>query len=223
MKKLLDREMKKCTKCGEERHLSKFYKKNKNSDDLFSRCKVCVNAVQSIYRSKNRESIKAYSAKYRIENSASVNAAQAKWYAEHSDKVAARRAKVYAENIESSREKSIKYYYENKDHVLERIAKWKKANPEKSRVYSQNRRNITVGRLSPDLAIHLFVEQDGVCLGCREDLGNDFHMDHIIPLSLGGLNADENIQLLCPTCNMSKGSKHPDEWNALRGSKNEIA
>ena len=34
-----------------------------------------------------------------------------------------------------------------------------------------------------------------------------FHYDHIIPKSRGGLDKPENIQLLCPHCNKSKGNK----------------
>jgi 5-methylcytosine-specific restriction endonuclease McrA len=35
------------------------------------------------------------------------------------------------------------------------------------------------------------------------------HVDHILPLALGGDNRRKNIQLLCPTCNLSKGAHHP--------------
>lgn len=43
------------------------------------------------------------------------------------------------------------------------------------------------------------------------------HVDHIMPLSLGGTNWPWNIQILCPTCNLSKGAKHPLEWAKTRG------
>lgn len=58
----------------------------------------------------------------------------------------------------------------------------------------------------------LFVKQRGMCACCRNRLSDDFHRDHIIPLSLGGDNTIENIQLLCPACNMSKGAKDPIQW-----------
>src|SRR6185369_5770565 len=32
------------------------------------------------------------------------------------------------------------------------------------------------------------------------------HFDHLIPVDLVGPNTEENIQLLCPTCNTSKGN-----------------
>lgn len=34
-----------------------------------------------------------------------------------------------------------------------------------------------------------------------------YHCDHILPLSLGGDTTPANLQILCPTCNLSKGAK----------------
>jgi len=39
-----------------------------------------------------------------------------------------------------------------------------------------------------------------------------FHIDHIIPLSKGGENTKENLQVICRTCNLKKGAKwHGEE------------
>jgi len=48
-------------------------------------------------------------------------------------------------------------------------------------------------------------------------LGNNFNLDHIIPLSLGGRNEDCNIQLLRASCNFRKGAKHPIVYMQERG------
>ena len=34
-----------------------------------------------------------------------------------------------------------------------------------------------------------------------------FQIDHIVPMVKGGLTVEENLQLLCRTCNMRKGGQ----------------
>ena len=44
------------------------------------------------------------------------------------------------------------------------------------------------------------------CPGCqRRKYFDDFDLDHITPRAKGGLDADENLQLLCSSCNRIKG------------------
>jgi 5-methylcytosine-specific restriction endonuclease McrA len=66
------------------------------------------------------------------------------------------------------------------------------------------------GKLSDGLRIKLFENQKGLCACCGELLGSNYHLDHRMPLALGGANEDWNMQLLTATCNMKKGKKHPD-------------
>jgi 5-methylcytosine-specific restriction endonuclease McrA len=66
----------------------------------------------------------------------------------------------------------------------------------------------------------LFSEQDGKCPYCYDDLNKTgFQIDHYIPIILGGANEDWNAQLLCPSCNKSKGGKHPHEFEAALWNK----
>lgn len=44
-----------------------------------------------------------------------------------------------------------------------------------------------------------------ICSHCGTTKG-DFHVDHIVPLSKGGLDTIENLQYLCETCNLEKSN-----------------
>lgn len=55
----------------------------------------------------------------------------------------------------------------------------------------------------------LYLKQNGKCMVCGEDLGNDFskiHVDHIIPWKLVGDELENNYQDLCETCNECKSA-----------------
>jgi len=55
------------------------------------------------------------------------------------------------------------------------------------------------------------------CIVCQCGIKNGYHLDHIMPLALGGTNISTNLQLLCPPCNWKKNAKHPVDFMQERG------
>lgn len=50
------------------------------------------------------------------------------------------------------------------------------------------------------------MERDGsVCVKCGST--NDLSIDHVLPEALGGPTTADNLQVLCMTCNVSKGDR----------------
>ncbi len=56
----------------------------------------------------------------------------------------------------------------------------------------------------------------GTCVACLRDvsgllsLESRMHLDHIVPLSWGGMNCVTNLQVLCSECNLKKSDVHSD-------------
>jgi 5-methylcytosine-specific restriction endonuclease McrA len=56
--------------------------------------------------------------------------------------------------------------------------------------------------------VNLYQVQRGLCVLCGVDLRlTRYHVDHIRPIAKGGRNTKENLQLLCPRCNLRKGAR----------------
>lgn len=55
------------------------------------------------------------------------------------------------------------------------------------------------------------------CACCGKSIRKGYHIDHIKPLAKGGDNSRFNLQLLCRSCNLSKGSKDPIRFMQQRG------
>lgn len=108
-----------------------------------------------------------------------------------------------------------KWYANNRDKAIQASLDWAARNPDKRRANEANRRarkqNSEGSHTSDDIKT-LFDIQRGKCACCHIVISDGYHVDHIMPLALGGSNDKTNIQLLCPTCNMKKSSKHPIEF-----------
>jgi 5-methylcytosine-specific restriction endonuclease McrA len=52
-----------------------------------------------------------------------------------------------------------------------------------------------------------FIRKTEMCPYCQNILGNAPHLDHIYPVSKGGLNLEENLVYCCQSCNSKKSDK----------------
>ena len=127
-------------------------------------------------------------------------------------------------NPEKIRKKDIKYraaLTEDKK-ILIRLShkKWRLSNKEYVRTAHARRRALKQGNggvLSRGIVKVLLEKQKGFCIVCKKKLNDKYHLDHIVPLAKGGQNSDDNVQLLCPPCNLSKGAKDPIEFMQSKG------
>lgn len=131
-----------------------------------------------------------------------------------------RTKKWHLENPEKARIARAARYAKNPEKVNIRNKKWNLANPASKRIQNHNRRarvNRKNVRLSKGIIEKLYKLQRGKCACCGKPLGDNYHLDHIMPLALGGENEDLNMQLLTKLCNLQKSAKHPTKFMQERG------
>jgi 5-methylcytosine-specific restriction endonuclease McrA len=185
--------IKPCRACGEvDRYTS-------------GKCKPCSRKRVSKYYEANREK---------------MNEDSRKWRQANHQKVVERDREYYEANLDKVNYRGRKWYKDNYERALENNRKWKQSNPDKLREYDQNRRALKKGNggtLSKDIVQTLMNLQKGKCACCNKSLKDGYHLDHIMPIALGGKNSDDNVQLLTPKCNLSKGAKHPIDYMRVKG------
>lgn len=129
------------------------------------------------------------------------------------DKVRRRRSA----NLEKAKERERAGYIRNKEARSIRRKAWRARNPEKV-VAQNNRRRARIksigGSYTSNDVHEMLQRQKYKCAECKKTIRQhrQRHVDHIMPLALGGSNNPDNIQILCVTCNLKKGSAHPIEW-----------
>lgn len=119
-------------------------------------------------------------------------------------------AKRYAKKRDEIALKRLKQRGENR-HVAREYAKvWSQANPLKRsaarQAYRARKRGADGSHSAEDIQ-QLLVLQKGRCAMCSDDIRKAFQVDHMQALSRGGSNDRLNLQLLCRSCNASKGAR----------------
>lgn len=74
-----------------------------------------------------------------------------------------------------------------------------------------------IGKTRPHIPVRIsdaVWARDGKCCSYCGDTDGPFHLDHIHPWSLGGGHTEENLTVACAKCNLSKGAKTLEEWQA---------
>lgn len=184
---------KRCPRCGE------------SDRDACGACRPCK---------------KAYASAYQKTHQAECLATVTRWQKANPERKRGAAATYRAANLRKVKERTDKWRTAHPERVREQHSKWLVAHPENKRASDHKRRaGIKKGGGSftaTDIRA-LLKTQRGKCVACRGKISGIYHIDHIMPLALGGSNGISNIQLLCPRCNLSKKDKHPITFMQSRG------
>ena len=60
------------------------------------------------------------------------------------------------------------------------------------------------GTITKSMRAQIYRRDNGSCVECGSK--ENLHYDHILPVAKGGSTIVENLQLLCQSCNLSKGA-----------------
>jgi 5-methylcytosine-specific restriction endonuclease McrA len=178
-------------------------------------CKRCIKEAARLWSKNNRDKANAQGRKWAHANPEKVKAKNRLWGEANRDKRAASSRKWAKNHPEETAARRLAWARAHPEVNVARVAAWRIANPEKAKTQRRNykaRRNLAPGVLTAADTQAQYNRQKGKCFYCDAKVGDIYHVDHVVPFALGGLNIPENIVIACPACNLKKGAKHPMDF-----------
>jgi 5-methylcytosine-specific restriction endonuclease McrA len=199
-----------CRECGRELPATPafFHRKRDNRDGLHTKCKECANA----YARRNQKARRDASLSGGPELREEYLSTHRRYRESHREELATKQREYCKRKKESP---SYKKPLRTREKATEYRTRWRGANRERWTIYRRNRRARKKGaegtHTTDDIKAQ-YDRQKGKCFYCKKKVGIDYHVDHVVPLSLGGSNGPENLVIACPSCNCRKSNKHPMDF-----------
>lgn len=170
----------------------------KEEEIIYRICYVCKQKkpLSEFYSNKTRKLGKSYICK------TCAKIQRKRYRANHMEEIAVYLKKYREDNKQEKLKRDKRYYKTEKGRLLRRC---------RSQRRRARRAEATVegGGVTPEEFSRIVKNQGGKCNMCvkRFCKSRPATLDHIIPLSKGGLHTSANIQALCKSCNSSKNAK----------------
>lgn len=201
-----------CTKCNTEKDISNFFRRAKNKDGRNSWCKECDQANLNNWRSRNHDKVSEQSKRSYYRNREEKIKRVIEWSKKNPERHNYFVDLWHRKNKDKVNSSNKKYRENNPEKVREITRNYRTKHPEKNTQYNENRRSRKIsngGSISDKEWVSIKIKYGNICLCCgRNDV--KLTMDHIVPLSKGGLHSPDNIQPLCGRCNSRKHNKTID-------------
>lgn len=220
-----------CTKCRKTKGIDEFgFRKNRKGVRVKNtQCRECVNEL-----SRKKRSCPEYKQKEREKNKIAARIKR------DTDEEFVRRKneanRIYARNKrEDEKHREVVNAFRRilwatdsgyRDRTNARCRQWIAENNDRWRAIGANRRSIergADGSFTPEDIEKIQQSQNYKCVYCGSSTLEKFHIDHKNPISKGGSNWPENLQVLCPSCNCSKKDKTHEEYLVMLEQTSSLA
>jgi 5-methylcytosine-specific restriction endonuclease McrA len=199
-----------CKTCKEEKHIDNY---SKQLDGKQPNCKICDGkralanyhtnrerciAANKAYKKANADKIKIQRDKYKQENKEALQEYQQKYKSINATTIK-EKAKLWYEQTKPIRKEKARTYYQTEAGIVSRAA-------------NEAKRRAKLAAPLSELDWFVLLEAQRLAKLRGQLLGTKWHVDHIIPVSLGGTNEYTNIQVVPAAWNLKKGNRNSDRF-----------
>ena len=202
-----------CTKCHTTKPLNDYHNDKARKDGKRAQCKECTRAYDLAKYEANQEHHRARARAWHEANRERSRANALAWRKSNIERARAYNRLYNEANKERRRSYDLAKYEANPEHYRATARAWHKANRKKSNALKYARRARKAHAVpqrwkrSPS--------PDHLCYWCGTTLTPETtHIDHIMPISLGGQDTPNNTANTCANCNLTKNNTHPLVWLA---------
>lgn len=165
---------------------------------------------------KNKDKILLQRKEYYERNKELRTAKMKEYYRENKEALALKKREYYEKNKERLRLKKREYREKNKEIIAAKKSVYNKTIKGKAisaNKYHRRKAQMKETDITTDWLVELR-DKTLTCPYCNEVYSNDMilHLDHIVPLSKGGIHIKDNVIYCCCKCNLRKGSKAYSEF-----------
>ena len=205
--------IKKCTKCSRLLIANEInFSKNKNGKwGLSARCKKCDKKYNKQWRKNNPE----YQKQWHKEHKEKVNERHRQHYQDNKEEINEKHKQYNKEHKEEISEYNKQYREEHKEEKKECYKQWAKNNPNKvfNKCQKRRLREESQGRgITKEQWLEMMEFFDWQCAYSGIVLGDNRTIDHIFPISNGGLNEIWNCVPMLKSYNCSKKTSDMLDW-----------
>lgn len=170
------------------------------------------------YREKNREKVYEATDRWRSKNQQQILDYSREYCNKHRDQRSEKqslRLKTDPDYAEKRRSQTRAWQESNRDKARAASKRWRDQNPESLKRLGSLRRAREYNATIPGRPVTAKVEKErkalfGGCCFCGSQ--GKLTLEHIVPLSKGGLHVEENLLGSCKPCNSSKHVKPVEAW-----------
>jgi len=171
----------------------------------FGRCVPCAVEDARRRREANPDVVRERNRRYHAANRERRLADSRRWREENPERMNGLKQRWREANRGKESERHRRYAEQNPEQTAER-----------KRRYRARKLGALVHDVSDSVIWQLNPAGPGCCNYCLTPLElserKSWHIDHVVPLSRGGLHELSNLVIACAPCNLSKGPKLLSEW-----------